>query len=181
MSLDSYFLPTMIYTHTGWLKYYWLFKIQLKKSSGAHFYTYCIHQNPRLISPLIRFMCLKKIGLEKMVSSFLLNLNLPHNVQVSKQRVHMWVFHLGYSAWGGKKQLARMLHANLRKSLLVRPLGFSNADGIISAGLKQTDFTQKIFRTSFPRRCVIYGKTSPGVEITRVCGQQKSYRTKFGF
>ena len=127
---------------------------------------------------LIRFMCLKKIGLEKI--SFL-NLNLPHNVQVSKQRVHMWVFHLGYGTWGEKKQLARMLHANLRKSLLVRPLGFSNADGIISAGLKQTDFTQKIFRTSFPRRCVIYGKIlGVGVEITRVCGQ-KSYRTKFGF
>ena len=44
------------------------------------------------------------------------------------------------------------------ENLLVRPLGFSNADGIISsAGLKQTDFTQKIFRTSFVREvCVIY-------------------------
>ena len=67
----------------------------------------------------------------------------------------MRVFHFLSGLSMKKKRVCCM---QTSENLLVRPLGFSNADGIISsAGLKQTDFTQKIFRTSFVREvCVIY-------------------------
>ena len=64
----------------------------------------CIHQHPRLISR-IRYVPKMKKGY---------TLNLPHNVQFSRQKSSHESISL--SVWSEYEEEASMLHANLRKS-----------------------------------------------------------------